>query len=179
MSRIGRLPIDIPAGVTATVGDGNVVTVKGPLGELTQKFSSNMEIKQENGQITVARPSDKRQDRATHGLTRALLANMFTGVSKGFTKELEIQGIGYRASLAGNKLTILVGYSHPVEVVEPEGIKFECPSNTSIIVKGIDSQKVGQVAANIRAIRAPEPYKGKGIRYKGEFVRHKEGKKGM
>ena len=179
MSRIGRLPIEIPAGVTAKVEDGNVVTVKGPLGELSQKFKAKMYISEENVHLVIKRPNDVKEMRALHGLTRAMLHNMVEGVSKGFAKELEIVGVGYRVQLAGSKLTFNLGYSHTIDVEPPAGIKFESPSNTSVIVKGIDRQLVGQVAANIRELRPPEPYKGKGIRYKGETVRHKEGKTGM
>ena len=179
MSRIGRLPIEIPAGVTAKVEDGNVVTVKGALGELSQKFNEKMEITEENGQLYIKRPDDSKEMRAIHGLTRAMVNNMVTGVSKGFTKELEIVGVGYRVQLAGKKLTFNLGYSHTIDVEPPQGITFESPSPTSVIIKGIDKQVVGQVAANIRELRSPEPYKGKGIRYKGETVRHKEGKTGM
>lgn len=179
MSRIGRLPITVPAGVTVKVEDGNVVTVKGALGELKEKFNEDMEITLDGAVITVKRPSDKKEHRALHGLTRAMLNNMILGVSAGFKKELEIVGVGYRAQLQGKKLTLNVGYSHPVEVPDTPGISFEVPSNTSIVVKGIDKQAVGQVAADIRAIRPPEPYKGKGIRYKDEYVRRKEGKSGM
>ena len=179
MSRIGRLPIEIPAGVTAKVEDGNVVTVKGALGELSQKFNEKMEFSEENGQLYIKRPDDSKEMRAIHGLTRAMVNNMVTGVSKGFTKELEIVGVGYRVQLAGKKLTFNLGYSHTIDVEPPQGITFESPSPTSVIIKGIDKQVVGQVAANIRELRSPEPYKGKGIRYKGETVRHKEGKTGM
>lgn len=179
MSRIGRLPIEIPAGVTAKVEEGNVVTVKGPLGELSQKFNENMEISEENGQLVIKRPNDKKEMRANHGLTRAMISNMVTGVSKGFVKELEIIGVGYRVQLSGKNLTFNLGYSHTIDVVPPAGITFEAPSATAVIVKGIDKQVVGQIAANIRELRPPEPYKGKGIRYKGETVRRKEGKTGM
>lgn len=179
MSRIGKLPVALPAGVTAELSDGNVLKVKGPKGELTQQFSGDMEITIDAGEIVVKRPSDDKKHRALHGLTRALINNMVHGVHNEFAKELEIVGVGYRAALSGKKLTLNLGYSHPVEVEQPEGITFEVPSNTSIIIKGIDKQKVGQVAANIRELRPPEPYKGKGIRYKGEYVRRKEGKSGM
>lgn len=179
MSRIGRLPIQIPAGVTATIESGNLVKVKGPKGELTRKFSEDMEIKIEDGVITIARPSDRKEHRALHGLTRALLANMVNGVHQEFVKELEIVGVGYRAQMNGKKLVLNVGYSHPVEFEQPAGITFEVPAQNKINVKGIDRQEVGQIAANIRAVRPPEPYKGKGIRYKDEYVRRKEGKSGM
>ena len=179
MSRIGKLPVELPAGVTASLESGNVLKVKGPKGELSQAFSGDMEINIDGNVITVSRPSDTKQHKALHGLTRALIANMVKGVHEEFAKELEIIGVGYRAQLSGKKLVLNMGYSHPVEIEQPEGIKFEVPSQTAIIVKGIDKQQVGQVAANIRAVRAPEPYKGKGIRYKGEYVRRKEGKSGM
>ena len=179
MSRIGRLPVELPAGVSASLEDGNVLKVKGPKGEISRKFNCDMEIKIDGNIITVSRPSDDKEHRATHGLTRALIANMVHGVNSEFVKELEVVGVGYRAQLQGKKLVLNMGYSHPVEMETPEGITFEVPSPNSIIVKGIDKQQVGQVAANIRKVRAPEPYKGKGIRYKGEYVRRKEGKTGM
>ena len=179
MSRIGKLPVVLPAGVTAELSDGNVLKVKGPKGELTQTFSSDMEIKIDGNVITVARPSDHKDMRALHGLTRALINNMVVGVNELFARELEIVGIGYRANMDGKKLVLNMGYSHPVEMEQPEGITFEVPAPTQIIVKGIDKQRVGQIAANIREVRPPEPYKGKGIRYKGENVRRKEGKTGM
>ncbi len=176
MSRIGKLPISIPSGVTITVGDENAVTVKGPKGELTANLCPEMEFAMEDGQMTVKRPSDDKEHRALHGLTRSLLHNMVVGVTEGFQKKLEIVGVGYRAQLQGAKLVLNVGYSHPVEIEPPQGISFEVPAPTKITVKGIDKQQVGQMAADIRVIRKPEPYKGKGIRYEGEFVRHKEGK---
>jgi len=179
MSRIGKLPVVLPAGVTAELSEGNVLKVKGPKGELTQTFSSDMEIKIDGNVITVARPSDHKDMRALHGLTRALINNMVVGVNELFARELEIVGIGYRANMDGKKLVLNMGYSHPVEMEQPEGITFEVPAPTQIIVKGIDKQRVGQIAANIREVRPPEPYKGKGIRYKGENVRRKEGKTGM
>ena len=179
MSRIGRLPITLPAGVSVTVGDGNEVTVKGKLGELKGSFHKEMKIEEEDGAIKVSRPSDEKEMVAIHGLTRALLHNMVVGVSEGFSKTLEIVGVGYRAQLSGKNLTRNMGFSHPVEVVPPQGITFESPNNTTIVVKGVDKQLVGQVAANIRGIRPPEPYKGKGIRYQGEHVRRKVGKTGM
>lgn len=179
MSRIGKLPITLPDGVTVTVSPENEVTVKGKKGELKEKFSPEIKITQDGDTITLTRSSDKKEIRALHGLTRALLANMVTGVSDGFQKNLEIIGVGYRASLAGNKLNLGLGYSHPVEVIQPEGITFEVPDANKIVVKGIDKQRVGQVAADIRALRPPEPYKGKGIRYQGEYVRRKVGKTGM
>ncbi len=178
MSRIGRLPVELPAGVTASVEAGNVLKVKGPKGELAQAFSGDMEIKVEGNVITVSRPSDDKQHRALHGLTRALIANMVKGVNEEYVKELEIVGVGYRAQLSGKKLVLGVGFTHNVEIEAEDGIRFEVPSQT-IIVRGIDKQKVGQVAANIRAVKPPEPYKGKGIRYKDEHVRRKEGKTGM
>ena len=179
MSRIGRLPVELPAGVTASVEAGNVLKVKGPKGELAQAFSGDMDIKVEGTVITVSRPSDDKQHRALHGLTRALIANMVKGVNEEYVKELEIVGVGYRAQLSGKKLVLGVGFTHNVEIEAEDGIRFEVPSQTSIIVRGIDKQKVGQVAANIRAVKPPEPYKGKGIRYKDEHVRRKEGKTGM
>ena len=156
-----------------------MLKVKGPKGELAQAFSGDMEIKVEGNVITVSRPSDDKQHRALHGLTRALIANMVKGVNEEYVKELEIVGVGYRAQLSGKKLVLGVGFTHNVEIEAPEGIRFEVPAQTSIIVRGIDKQKVGQVAANIRAVKPPEPYKGKGIRYKDEHVRRKEGKTGM
>ncbi|MDO4492923.1 MAG: 50S ribosomal protein L6 [Clostridia bacterium] len=178
MSRIGKLPVSIPAGVTITVNEGNVVTVKGPKGELTQQLSKEMIIEQEDGKLTVKRPSDSKQHRALHGLTRTLINNMVVGTTTGFTKNLEIVGVGYRAQMQGNKLVLNLGYSHPVEFEQTADIKFEAPAPTKIVVSGIDKQKVGQVAAEIRAVRSPEPYKGKGVRYEGEVVRRKEGKTG-
>ncbi|MDD4074639.1 MAG: 50S ribosomal protein L6 [Eubacteriales bacterium] len=176
MSRIGKLPISIPSGVTITVGDDNAVTVKGPKGELSEKLSPEMELTVEDGVLTVKRPSDDKRHRALHGLTRTLINNMVVGVTNGFSKKLEIVGVGYRAQMQGTTLIVNVGYSHPVEFPAPEGISFEVPAPNQIIIKGIDKQQVGQVAADIRVTRKPEPYKGKGIRYEGEFVRHKEGK---
>ena len=178
MSRIGKLPVSILSGVTITVGDDNTVTVKGPKGELTEKISHEMILEQDNGVLTVKRPSDNKNHRALHGLSRTLINNMVVGVTSGFSKKLEIVGVGYRAQKQGNKLVLNVGYSHPVEFEEPEGISFEVPGPNQIIVSGIDKQKVGQIAANIRAVREPEPYKGKGIRYENEYVRRKEGKTG-
>ena len=178
MSRIGKLPVHIGAGVTITVDEHNVVTVKGPKGELTQRVSPEMILEQDNGVLTVKRPSDDKQHRALHGLTRSLINNMVVGVSTGFEKKLEIVGTGYRAQMDGKDLVLNVGYSHPVRFAKMDGIEFETPAPTKITVKGIDKQKVGQVAADIRKTRAPEPYKGKGIRYEGEFVRRKEGKTG-
>lgn len=178
MSRIGKLPISVPGGVTITVDDGNTVTVKGPKGTLTEKISPDMMIEQDNGVLHVKRPSDDKQHRALHGLTRSLIHNMVVGVTEGFAKNLEIEGVGYRAQLQGSKLVLNMGYSHPVEFEAPEGISFEVPAPNRITVKGISKQQVGQMAADIRAIREPEPYKGKGIRYAGEYVRRKEGKTG-
>ncbi|MDO4565057.1 MAG: 50S ribosomal protein L6 [Clostridia bacterium] len=178
MSRIGKLPVKIAAGVTITVDDDHVVTVKGPKGTLSQQVSSEMLISQEDGVLTVKRPSDNKKHRSLHGLTRTLINNMVVGVTTGFEKKLEIVGVGYRATLQGTKLVLNVGYSHPVEFEQPKEITFEVPAPNRITVKGIDKQKVGQIAANIRAVREPEPYKGKGIRYEGEYVRHKEGKTG-
>jgi large subunit ribosomal protein L6 len=177
MSRIGKKPIEIPAGVTVT-NNNNTVTVKGPKGELTRLFNPDIEIKVEENIINVSRPSDAKDHRALHGTTRALLSNMVEGVSKGFEKGLELIGVGYRAQKQGNKLILSVGYSHPVEITPEEGVEVEVPSNTKLIVKGINKERVGALAANIRDVRPPEPYKGKGIRYEGEFVRRKEGKTG-
>ena len=177
MSRIGKKPIEIPNGVTVTI-NGNTVTVKGPKGELTRSFSPILDIKLEDNVLTVSRSSDDKEERALHGTTRSLLANMVEGVSKGFEKNLELVGVGYRAQKQGKKLVLNVGYSHPVEIEPEENIEIEVPANTKIVVKGIDKERVGAVAANIRAVRPPEPYKGKGIRYEGEYVRRKEGKTG-
>ncbi len=176
MSRIGNKVIIVPAGVTVTVGEANLVTVKGPKGTLSFQFSDRVTIEQENKHISIKRESDINNDRKLHGTTRALLANMVTGVSIGFTKSLEIIGVGYRASIDGKKLVINAGYSHLVELQIPEGVAVALPKNTEVILSGADKQVVGEFAANIRAIRKPEPYKGKGIRYKGEAVRRKEGK---
>ena len=178
MSRIGKLPISVPGGVTITVDDGNTVTVKGPKGTLTEKISPDMMIEQDNGVLHVKRPSDDKQHRALHGLTRSLIHNMVVGVTEGFAKNLEIEGVGYRAQLQGSKLVLNMGYSHPVEFEAPEGISFEVPAPNRITVKGISKQQVGQMAADIRAVREPEPYKGKGIRYTGERIIRKEGKAG-
>ena len=175
MSRIGKQPIPVPSGVDVKI-DGSTVTVKGPKGELAQTFNEDMTIALENGEITVTRPSDERNHRALHGLTRSLLANMVTGVSQGFSKNLEIVGVGYRAALKGSDLEMQLGFSHPVLVVAEPGITFEVPAPTKITVSGIDKQRVGQVAAEIRGWRPPEPYKGKGVRYQGEHVRRKLGK---
>ncbi len=176
MSRIGKQPIPIPKGVQVTVAAGNEVTVKGPNGELKDTFSPDLTISVEEGQVLVSRPSDVRQHRALHGLTRSLLANMVTGVTEGFSKRLEIQGVGYRAEKQGNGLLLRLGFSHPV-VVEPRpGITLEVEGTTNVIIKGADKQAVGQTAAEIRKLRKVEPYRGKGVRYAGEIVRRKAGK---
>ncbi len=176
MSRIGRIPIPVPAGVTVSVDPGRV-HVNGPLGELRQQIPTRMKIEQDDGTITVTRPTERGEDRALHGLTRTLIANMVEGVTKGFEKRLEIQGVGYRAALRGTSLELNVGYSHPVVIEPPQGITFEVPAPTQILVKGVDKQQVGEIAAEIRKVRPPEPYKGKGIRYEGEYVRRKVGKR--
>ena len=178
MSRIGREPIAIPAGVTVTIGEGNLVTVKGPLGELTEKFSADLTITVEGATLTVTRPNDQKEMRSLHGLTRTLINNMVVGVTKGYEKKLEIVGVGYRVEKQSGKIVLGLGYSHPVIFEEKDGIKFECPDSTTIIVKGIDKQAVGQVAAVIRSKRPPEPYLGKGIKYTGERIRRKAGKTG-
>lgn len=175
MSRIGKQPIPVPAGVEVTI-DGSTVTVKGPKGTLTQTFAEGIEIALEDGEILVRRPNDERRMRSLHGLTRTLVANMVMGVSEGFEKKLEIVGVGYRAQLKGEDLDLALGLSHPMVVKATEGITFEVPAPNRISVKGIDKQRVGQVAAEIRKIRPPEPYKGKGIRYADEYVRRKVGK---
>src|SRR2546423_10040435 len=176
MSRIGRQPIEIPPGVNVSLLPGRVM-VNGPLGELTQQVPARMKVEQANGTITVARPTERGDDRALHGLTRTLIANMVEGVTKGFEKRLELQGVGYRATLRGSDLELNVGFSHPVVVKPPQGISFEVPDQTSVLVKGIDKQQVGEIAAEVRKVRPPEPYKGKGIRYEGEYVRRKVGKR--
>jgi large subunit ribosomal protein L6 len=176
MSRIGRQPISVPDGVTVSLGPGRV-TVNGPKGELAQDVSTRMQIAEDDGALTVTRPTDRGPDRALHGLTRSLIANMVEGVTDGFERRLEIQGVGYRAKLAGKALELNVGYSHPVTVQAPDGIEFEVPQPTQIIVRGIDKQLVGETAARIRRVRPPEPYKGKGIRHEGEQVRRKVGKR--
>lgn len=178
MSRVGKKIIEVPAGVTIEFKPENTVTVKGPKGELTTQFHQDMKIEQEGNILTVVRPSESKEHRTNHGTTRALLANMVTGVSEGFSRSLELIGVGYRAQLQGNKLVLNVGYSHPVEFTPEEGLEVEVPSNTKIIIKGISKERVGALASNIRQVRPPEPYKGKGIRYEGEFVRRKEGKTG-
>ncbi|GEL78053.1 50S ribosomal protein L6 [Tenuibacillus multivorans] len=175
MSRVGFKTLEIPNDVELKF-DGNTVTVKGPKGELTRTIHEDMNVKVEDNVLTVERPSENKEHRALHGTTRSNIANMVEGVTKGFEKSLEIQGVGYRAQMQGKKLVVNAGYSHPVEIEPIEGIDIETPSNTQIVVKGIDKEKVGAVAANIRSIRTPEPYKGKGIRYQGEYVRRKEGK---
>jgi large subunit ribosomal protein L6 len=176
MSRIGRQPIEIPSGVEVKVADGNVVTVTGPRGELSQAMHATMRIVSDEGVVLVERPTDEGFSRSLHGLTRSLVANMVEGVTKGFEKRLQIVGVGYRATLKGNDVELQVGYSHPVLVAKPDGIEFEVPAPTQIVVRGSDKQQVGEVAANIRKIRKPEPYKGKGIRYENEYVRKKAGK---
>jgi large subunit ribosomal protein L6 len=176
MSRIGKKPIEVPAGVLVSIDPGRV-TVAGPKGELRQVVPQRMQIEQENGTLTVTRPTERGEDRALHGLTRTLIANMVEGVTNGFEKRLEIQGVGYRAALSGTNLELQVGYSHPVRIVPREGISFEVPVPTQVVVRGIDKQVVGQTAAEIRKVRPPEPYKGKGIRYEGERVRRKVGKR--
>lgn len=178
MSRIGRTPVTIPAGVTVTIADGNVVTVKGPKGTLTQTFSPILTIEQKDGVLTVTRPNDLKESRSLHGLTRSLLHNMVVGVTEGFKKELEINGIGYRAAKQGKQVVLNVGFSHQVFVDEIEGITLDVPQPNQIVVSGCDKQKVGQFAAEVRSIRPPEPYKGKGIKYATETIRHKEGKAG-
>jgi large subunit ribosomal protein L6 len=176
MSRIGRQPIELPSGVSVAISPGRVM-VNGPLGELSQEVPQRMKVEQEDGSVVVSRPTDRGDDRALHGLTRSLIANMVQGVTSGFEKRLEIQGVGYRASLRGSDLELNVGYSHPVVLKAPAGISFDVPTPTEVIVKGIDKQQVGQTAAEVRKVRPPEPYKGKGIRYEGEYVRRKVGKR--
>jgi large subunit ribosomal protein L6 len=176
MSRIGKQPIPLPDGVNVAVDPGRV-TVNGPLGELTQNVPARMQIDKKDGTLVVKRPTDRGDDRALHGLTRSLVANMVEGVTNGFEKRLEIQGVGYRASLRGTALELNVGYSHPVVIDAPAGITFEVPVQTEVVVKGIDKQQVGEIAAEVRDVRPPEPYKGKGIRYQGEYVRRKVGKR--
>ena len=178
MSRIGREPIAIPAGVTVTISDSNLVTVKGPLGELSEQFAEVLTISQEGNVLTVTRPNDQKEVRSLHGLTRTLINNMVVGVTKGYEKKLEIVGVGYRVEKQSGKIVLGLGYSHPVVFEEKDGIKFECPDSTTIIVKGINKQAVGQVAAVIRSKRPPEPYLGKGVKYAGERIRRKAGKTG-
>ena len=176
MSRIGNKPIELPGGVSVSVSPGRVM-VNGPLGELTQQVPQRISVEQADGTLTVKRPTDRGEDRALHGLTRTLIANMVEGVTKGFEKRLEVQGVGYRASLRGSALELNVGFSHSVVIDPRAGISFEVPTPTEIVVKGIDKQQVGQTAAEVRKVRPPEPYKGKGIRYEGEYVRRKVGKR--
>jgi large subunit ribosomal protein L6 len=176
MSRIGKQPIELPASVSVSVSPGRVM-VNGPLGELSQDVPSRMKIEQSDGVITVTRPTERGDDRALHGLTRSLIANMVEGVTKGFEKRLELQGVGYRAAMQGADLRLDVGYSHPVVIKAPQGISFEVPAQTEVVVKGVNKQQVGQIAAEVRKVRPPEPYKGKGIRYQGEYVRRKVGKR--
>ena len=176
MSRIGKRPIEVPSGVTVSVAPGRVA-VAGPLGTLQQDVPARMQVAQEDANVVVTRPSERGEDRALHGLTRTLIANMVEGVTKGFEKRLEIQGVGYRAALRGTDLELAVGYSHPVTIKPRTGITFEVPMPTQVVVKGTDKQQVGQTAAEIRKVRPPEPYKGKGIRYEGEYVRRKVGKR--
>ena len=176
MSRIGKRPIDVPAGVIVSLDPGRV-TVSGPKGELRQEVPARMQIAQEEGTVTVTRPTERGEDRALHGLTRTLIANMVEGVTNGFEKKLEIQGVGYRASLQGTDLELQVGFSHTVKIKPRQGVEFEVPVPTQVVVRGIDKQLVGQTAAEIRKVRPPEPYKGKGIRYEGEYVRRKVGKR--
>lgn len=178
MSRIGRMPIKVPAGVTVTIGADNSVAVKGPKGQLSQKIHPDMQIKQEGGEILVLRPTDNKAHRSLHGLSRTLINNMVVGVTDGYARNLELVGTGYRAAVNGKNLTLTVGYSHPVEFAPPKDCAFETPAPNRITVRGIDKQVVGMLAANIRDVRPPEPYLGKGIRYEGEFVRRKAGKAG-
>ncbi|WMT40536.1 50S ribosomal protein L6 [Paenibacillus sp. D2_2] len=177
MSRIGRKPITVPSGVDVTLNN-NVITVKGPKGTLTREIHKDMKVTVEDNQILVERPSDNKLHRSLHGTTRSVVSNMVNGVTEGYTKTLELVGVGYRASKSGEKLVLNVGYSHPVEITPEAGIEFEVPTNTKIIVKGINKERVGEYAANVRAVRAPEPYKGKGIKYEGERIIRKEGKAG-
>ena len=172
------MPVAIPAGVEVTVADGNLVTVKGPKGTLTQQLQPSMTIKQEGAELLVSRPDDGKENRALHGLTRALLHNMVVGVTDGYKKTLEVNGVGYRAQKQGKNLNLSLGFSHPVIVEPPQGVEFDVPSANAITVKGIDKEVVGQIAAEIRGFREPEPYKGKGIKYAGEHIRRKEGKAG-
>jgi large subunit ribosomal protein L6 len=178
MSRIGRMPIEVPSGVDVTISENNHIVVKGPKGTLARTLDASLQFVRENGSIVVQRPNDERRARAMHGLSRSLLANMVTGVTSGFEKRLEITGTGYRAQGGGTALTLQMGFSHPVQMEAPDGITFEVDGTTRVIVKGIDKEVVGQVAANIRKVRPPEPYKGKGIRYADEVIRRKAGKAG-
>lgn len=178
MSRIGLKPIDIPGGVEIKINDENLVEVKGPKGQLSEQIAPEMEVKIEDGVLTVARPTENKRHRSLHGLSRTLISNMITGVTEGYSKTLEIEGTGYRAAKQGNKLVLTLGYSHPLELEDPKGIEVEVPAQNRIIVSGIDKQQVGNYAATIRDYRKPEPYKGKGIRYSGEIVRRKVGKAG-
>jgi large subunit ribosomal protein L6 len=175
MSRIGNKPVEIPSDVTVTI-DGSKVSVKGPKGELSRTFNEEITIKLEDNKVIVERPSDNKLHRSLHGTTRSLIENMVIGVKDGYQKALELIGVGYRASKSGSKLVLNVGYSHPVEITPEAGIEIEVPANTKVVVSGIDKERVGAIAANIRDVRPPEPYKGKGIRYEGEYVRRKEGK---
>ena len=179
MSRIGNKPIELPAGVEIKVDENNLVTVKGAKGELQQEISKLITVTVDGTTVNVTRDTDNKEDRSQHGLARTLIANMVTGVTEGFQKKLEMQGVGYKAEKNGKTLVLNLGFSHPIEMEDPEGIETETPSATSIIVKGIDKVLVGNYAANIRKLRKPEPYKGKGIRYEGEYVRRKEGKAGV
>ena len=179
MSRIGRMPVVIPAGVDVRIEDGNLITVKGTKGTLTQKLSPKMTISMEGNEVHVARPNDEKENRALHGLTRALLHNMVVGVTEGYKKELDINGVGYRAAKEGKKLVLTIGYSHPVEVEEIDGITIDVPNPNHLVVSGCDKQKVGQFAAELREKRPPEPYKGKGIKYTDEVIRRKVGKTGV
>ena len=179
MSRIGRAPINVPAGVDVTIDSANcVITVKGPKGTLTQNYHNRMNVSLDGAVLTVTRPTDEKDDRALHGLTRTLIYNMIIGVTEGYSKKLEISGVGYRVAMQGKSLNLTLGYSHPVVFDAPAGIEFQTPDANTIIVKGIDKQLVGETAANIRSKRAPEPYKGKGIKYEGEKIRRKAGKTG-
>ena len=178
MSRIGKMPISVPAGVEVTLGEGNLVTVKGPKGTLTQQLSGKMTITQEENVIHITRPNDEKENRALHGLTRSLLHNMVVGVTEGYKKELDVNGVGYRVAKDGKKMTMNIGYSHPVVMEEIDGITIDVPSPNKIIISGIDKQKVGQFAAEVRGKRPPEPYKGKGIKYSDEVIRRKVGKTG-
>ena len=178
MSRIGKAPVAVPNGVTVTLKDGNVISVKGPKGELTRSLPSAMTVKQESGTVTVTRPSDEDQHKALHGLTRTLIANMVEGVTKGFSKNLELVGVGYKAEKRPYGLQLSLGYSHPIEYRAPQGITLTAPVPTQIVVEGANKEVVGQVAAEIRSLRPPEPYKGKGVKYVGEQIRRKAGKAG-